>query len=202
MLIHWPPLREPPYPRRVTIEQHLSTTQRTTLIIYAGLFMSLVTYVVVAFVLSSAPGDLPPPATSSISAPLTLAAIVAGGTSVLLPRWLLSDANIKLAMDKPILFERFARRPDGSTDPERLRALQLLDPASAKPLLAAQRWTLSVILGAALADAVAICGLILTIISRDPSRIFPFVAAAALLTVSHFPRLAPVIERAKQLQRL
>ncbi len=164
--------------------------------------MALVTYVVVAFVIGGAPSEAPAQGEmAALEMPIVLVAIAAGGSSVLLPRWLLSEAPLRQVMAQPVVLDRFARSPNGAVDPERLRALQQLEPSAAKLLLVAKRWTLSVILGTALADAVALCGLVLAILSRDASRIFPFVAAAAFLMLSHFPRLAPVIERAKQLQR-
>lgn len=180
------------------LEQQVKSLQRTALILYGALFMSLLVYVFIAFnVLGSMEGGAPEDI-ATIKLALTAAAIAVGGASVLLPRVLLSESRVRAIMSAAPDLQRLATHPNGVVDQARLHALQAEDPSTLKLLTLAQRWMPTLILGMALAEAVAVFGLVLTILSHDAMQIVPFAAAAAVLMASHFPRLPALIERAKE----
>jgi hypothetical protein len=182
------------------LEQRLSSIRRTTLTVYAALFPSLAIYVVLAFAIGRPSGEADAATLGGIKLVMTLAALAIGGASVLVPRWMLADQTLAaLAKATPDL-QRLARGRNGVLDPEQLRALQALDPSQVVLIAIAQRWTTTVILGVALGEAVAICGLMLALLSHDPMQIVPFAAAAVVLMMSHFPQLDRVLDRVKTLR--
>lgn len=182
----------------MTLDSHVRSVQQKALLIYCALFASLAIYVVVAFLVmdgAATPGS----AGENLRIPLTLAAISTGGASILLPRFLRSDAMLRRVLDAQPNLARLATNTDGRTDPDRLRALQTFDDASLRLMAIAQRWMPMQILGCALAESVAIFGLVLALITQQPTQIVPFAIAAAILMGSHFPRLPALIAHASEL---
>lgn len=182
----------------MTLASHVRSMQKTALMIYLALFASLAIYVVVAFVVMDGDAQI-----ESVAEPLPMAlgfaAFCSGTASILVPRLLRSDAMLRRVLDAAPNLERLATGADGRTDPDRLRALQSLDDSSLRLLAISQRWMPTQILGCALAESVAICGLVLALITHQPKQIVPFAIAAAGLMANHFPRLPALIAHAREL---
>jgi hypothetical protein len=146
----------------------------TMTILWGALLASLVAYLVVAYVVVAAATGETTQGSSALAGEISAMALGAALASIIVPHQMLSDARLREVMK------------DGGE--QRLLALP-------------GRYFAPWIVGMALAEAVAVFGLVLTLLTHDVRAMLPFVGAAALLMVLKRPNLRAFVARAERLAR-
>ena len=167
-------------------------------IAWGGMGTSVFLYVFVSVVLSLGSEG----ATVEDSIRFSLMGVAASMTavSVLIPRYLLSDDRLRnLKHHEPDL-STFSRRAGTQLqDPARVEALTQLSREE-RNLLAIHPLAMTVMLiGLGSGEGVALCGLVLSILSHQPTDMLPFVLVALSLIVYHRPDLETLYDRMSRL---
>jgi hypothetical protein len=159
--------------------------QRFTLTaLWLALFASIGIYVAVAFIVTGGaePTDETP---QEVVVILGIVALTAAIASELLPRRLLSDDALRTHM---------RAKGEGTNDANAKLSEREQRIASVSALYMAP-W----LVGVALAETVAIVGLVLALVTMDTNLMFPFVGVAAVLMLFKRPDIEAFVERAKAL---
>lgn len=167
-------------------------------LLWTALTVSIAIYVAVAW-LVVAEGPLAgeaPPAVALVLGAVALTTVV---LSFLVPRLLLSDERLRaLVADASPDVERLAVDPrTQQVDPERQRRLAQLSPGERRLLPVAAAAQAPLVVRLALNEAVAIFGFVLALLTGDVAALLPFAAVALVLNVLAWPRLDPLLERAR-----
>jgi hypothetical protein len=134
-----------------------------------------------------------------IAPAMMLGAAVLGFLSVLVPRWQLSDKRLQTRLREEVDAYRWAKTMHlrgplmdafKALPPEEQRLLGLTIPFQ-RPYL----------IGLALANAVALIGLVYGFMIKTLLDASPFLLGALALTAWHYPRLGPLIDRGRKLDR-
>jgi hypothetical protein len=160
----------------------LAARQRVPTILWAALLGSVGIYLVLAYVVA---GQIEPatddPGTLLIA--MSIAAVTSAIASMILPGKLLSDDALRQHL-------RSARPASGkaeSSEPEQRVAR------------AAGLYMVPWLLGVMLAEGVALLGLVLVIMTGEPSLMIPFAIVGAALIAIKRPNLGSFIDRAEKL---
>ena len=153
----------------------IASRNKVFTILWLALLASVGIYAVIAFSVIPGSEAAPPDDADTMTIIFGVVAMSTASASMVLPKVLLSDDKLKAHLQNEA----------GSAE-ERLESIgALYFPA----------W----LIGVALAESVAIFGLVLAFVMDDPRFMVPFAVVAALLIVVKRPNLAAVIERAKNL---
>jgi hypothetical protein len=173
--------------RSKDFEDALRPRRRVMTIIWGALLASVAIYVVVAYMASpEAAGEVP----EAMILGVTAAALAAGAASLFVPSRLLPEATLREHMQAESLdLTRHALNPQtGKVDPAQLARLQKLSEEEQRLVTATTFYLTPWIVGAALAEAVAIFGLVLAFVTGEPGAALPFAGAAAALLAIKRPR--------------
>ncbi len=164
---------------------------RVTRILWFGLFASTFAYVFVLAMQGQRICDFPPCGADS---PL-LYGLGGGALSSAVASVLLSRRLMRAALPRTAPAIREEQDPSQVQYRDRVTMRRLFaDPASARRSAIAAHKT-PFIVGMALAESVAIYGLVLGLLGFPPANVAPFFAGCWILMACHFPRVA-AIERA------
>jgi hypothetical protein len=130
---------------------------------------------------------------------MMLAAAVLGVLSLVVPRLQLGDKQLEARLREPIDAYRWAKTM-------RLRgplmdAFKALPPEEQRLLALTIPFQRPYLIGLALANGVALVGLAYGFMSKTLVDAAPFLLAALALTAWHYPRLSPLIDRGRKLDR-
>jgi hypothetical protein len=166
-------------------------------ILWVASLSSIGVYCVVALVVARQGGD-------GMALPAAVGwALLAVGYAMLaaafcVRRILLSPARVDALLENAVDVEELARDPNtAQIRQERLALLQKLPEDDVRLCVLARASFKPCILALALVDVCAIIGLVLAILQRDFQAILPFAAAAAAVSIVHFPNLESYLERAR-----
>jgi hypothetical protein len=188
--------------RSQDLEAALRPKRRLMTIIWAALLASVGLYVIVAYVASPSPeevGEVP----DATALGLTIAAVAAGAASLILPSRLLPKARLREHMQAENLdLARHARNPQtGKVDSAQLERLQRLPVDEQRLVTATSFFFTPWIVGAALAEAVTIFGLVLAFLTGQAGSVLPFAGASAVLLAMMRPRFEAYFLRLERLAR-
>ena len=182
------------------LKEFLEPSRRLWLVLWFAMTFSMVIYVLVAFLVSRqhSPADL----SSGLLTAFGGIAAVATLASLLIPRFLPSDDRLRSELNSDFDPESLARNPQtGSVNQDRLQKIALVAPYEQKFMVLPFLYFTPFILRLVINEAVAIFGLVLSILSHSLAPMLPFIAVAIILNLAAFPRLDPMIERASRLVR-
>ena len=175
---------------------HSAKSQRSVLtILWLALLASIGLYVAVAYLAVPAPGEdaeLP----EAIAIVLTIAAVVAAAMSFWLPRFLLSDATLRRHMSQDS-----ADLPPADAPADAPAGQEPASDHDRRLCAAATLYFVPWVVGAVLAESVAIYGLVLAFLAQSPELMLPYAAAAAAILLIKRPRYDALLRRAAALAR-
>ena len=172
----------------------------TQKVIWFALFASMIFYVFFAYFFLTRNQALTSNYLEAYGIIIYIVAVVSAVASVWYYRKSLSDTRLSYLLSASPDAEKLALDfKTRKADDERLAALKSLDVRELviySLMLELQKVTMIVMI---LNEIVLICGFILAFMTDDPYKIFPFAAAAIVLSVWMFPRAGRLIERARAL---
>lgn len=170
----------------------------TQKVIWFALFASMIFYVVFAYIFLTHNQALTSNYIEAYGIIVYIVAVVSAGASVWYYRKSLSDTRLSYLLSASPDVEKMALGfGTRKADDERLAALKSLDARELfiySLMLELQKVTIIVMI---LNEIVLVCGFILAFMTDNPYKIFPFAAAAIVLSVWMFPRAGRLIERAQ-----
>jgi hypothetical protein len=138
----------------------------------------------------------PQPLSQPIVLFISLQAIVTAACALLLPRFYPPDATLRQILESDPAPEALATDPStGRVDAARLETIRGLSLDERRALQFGRLFSLQALLRAALAEAIVICGFVISFLSRRPEPAFAFAVPSLLVMVLIFPRLAPFMDR-------
>ena len=179
------------------IARVLGPVVRVTRVVWFALLTSLPIYAVLARLVSPRePGAIPPPALLATFATVALGLAFAALT---LPRVSPSDALLARIVGQEPSPETIAL----ALAPARVDAELLgpLDPIERRLVMITPVFRSQAILRAALAEGIGILGFVFAILSGSFLYVVPFTGLGLLIMLLVFPRIEPLIERARPLAR-
>lgn len=186
--------------RSKTFNQRVKPTQFIMTILWAALLASVFIYIVVGFFIT---GDREPTELDgTLVVIMAVCALGAGGASFILPQMMFSPERIRKHMreTEPDL-EALAKDPQTQqVDEDKLESLKTLSEVEQRLVGLPALYFAPFILGLALAESVAIFGLMLTFMGGDMTYMLPFCGAAIVLMIMRYPRLDPIFDRAERLR--
>ena len=184
------------------ISRELSALTRPTrfilTILWFAMTASVVIYVGVCFAITQ--GQEPWPIEATVLYVMIAAACSTGAASWIVPGLMLSNERIRKHMRGDVDLEEMATNPQTrKLDEDRLARLRELSDLDKRLAGLPAMYFAPFIVGIALAESVAIFGLVLTFLSKDMTYIVPFAIAAIALMLLRYPRLEPLFDRASKL---
>ena len=166
-------------------------------VIWGALSASVVMYVVVALVLAQA-GEVTA-VSPAVRILLSVGAGAAGVVSVLVPRHLLREERLREHLRGPIDLTSLTYRPKSrEVDPQRAADVAQLTDEERRMMALLQLALVAQIVGLAASEGVALCGLVLAVLTGVPLDMAPFVVATVGLNLYHRPQVERLWERARR----
>lgn len=166
-------------------------------VIWGAISASVLMYAVVGVVLgqTGSPSEVDP----MLRVLLATGAGAAGVASILLPRHLMREERLRALLRGPIDLTAFTRRPKSNeVDPQKAADVAQLGEEERRMLALLQPALVALIVGLVASEAVALCGLVLAVLTRVPMDMAPFLVATVGLNLYHRPQLEPLWERARR----
>lgn len=184
------------------ISRELSTLVKPTMfiltIIWFVLVASVAIYVLTCFIITQ--GQDPRPVDAPVLYVMIAAACIAGAASWMAPGFLLSNERIRKHMRGDVDLEALATSPQTHVlDEDRLARLGELSEIDQRLVSLPRLYFVPFVIGIALAESVAIFGMVLTILTANGTYVVPFAIASVALMLLRFPRLEPLFDRARRL---
>ena len=171
-------------------------------IIWGAMTFAVFLYGVVAFIITGgASVPITGPEAGLMRLVLGAAAVVTGLMSVVIPRFIPSEDTIRRVMASEPDAAMLARDPrSGRPDPGRAAVIAGLGRPDLQLLAAVPLASVQLVVRTALAEAPAVMGFVLAMMTREPLGYLPFGAFALVLVVLAYPRLDAFLERAATLR--
>jgi hypothetical protein len=189
--------------RSQTLDEVLRPAKKKLTVMWAGLLSSVVMYVIVAWVVIGDASDERVPIGQELILGLGAAAVLCAVFSRVLPTLLLSDERLRERMQaEDFDVRKYLVNPQmGKVDQARVdkasRLPELEQRLATLPSLHFAPW----VMGAAMAEAVAVYGFVLALVTRDLQWMFPFAAASFVLLALKRPSFDALMDRARRFAR-
>jgi hypothetical protein len=178
-----------------TLKQVLKPRILVMNILWFALTMTILLYVVLAYVLTFK-GQPAQPFENSLRTSIYLIAGAVGVLSLLLRSRSLSEGHIYDKLKEEVDPQALAtNRETGEIDRERLKIIKSLTPLEVKVVGLTGMYFTTLLISLAMNEVVAIFGLLLAILERRPEVVIPFAVAGILLNLLIFPRFSQFVDK-------